>query len=312
MTKGSAARKSYTSSSALTYWSGIIQSCASINRKNAKGSATRDPVLAEVSVMHNFFAAFGHLLLQTLHSTVGWMGTTLLALAVGAINHNVIPYVDRLLDGETLVVKPSLKRIRGTVIVAVTTWLLLYGLNVIYAIYIDHRDLVSQNQSLIREAGGQKWKLQSEATKIQDLNNRLSALTQPEAPDSLRRRTVKLADEWTAYLVGMLESKNKPPDTFPISPDPDSSEEHKKAIQATQNYYRGLEEYYAKHFRDRFVGIVKEYENRGVRTGYLANEFAQRTPYIPQLASVMDGLDDISRFRDLAYHVDARDHLITF
>jgi hypothetical protein len=110
----------------------------------------------------------------------------------------------------------------------------------------------------------------------------------------------------------VLENKNKPPDTFPKSPDPDSSEEHKKAIQATHNYYLGIEDYYAKHFRDRFVGIVKEYENRGVRTGYLANDFAQRVPYVPQTGSVMDGLDDISRFRDLAYHVDARDHLITF
>jgi hypothetical protein len=39
--KGSATRKSQTSHSALTYWSGMIHVCANINGNNAKGCATR-------------------------------------------------------------------------------------------------------------------------------------------------------------------------------------------------------------------------------------------------------------------------------
>jgi len=110
-------------------------------------------------------------------------------------------------------------------------------------------------------------------------------------------------------LIERLEDKNKPQDAFPNSADPNPSEERKRQIAASQAYYRGIEEYYSKHFKDRFVGIVKEYNAKGVGTGYLESDF-QRVPYIPQIGSVMEGLDTISRFLDLAYHVDARDHLI--
>jgi hypothetical protein len=178
--------------------------------------------------------------------------------------------------------------------------------------FLAYRNTVHNLYTVIEEKRQYRIEKNSLNATTADLNAKLAAYTLPEAPDSLRRRTFKLADEFSMYLVSMLENKNKPPDAFPNSADPNPSEERKKEIQASQAYYRGIEDYYAKHFRDRFVGIVKEYENRGVRTGFLANDFAQRVPYIPQLGSVMDGLDEISRFRDLAYHVDARDHLITF
>ncbi len=67
-----------------------------------------------------------------------------------------------------------------------------------------------------------------------------------------------------------------------------------------------------KHFRDRMVGIIKEYETRGVSVHYLENDFKQRVPYPPEAGSVWDGMDDLSRFRELAYRVHARDHLIVF
>ncbi|SRR5713101_308723 len=178
--------------------------------------------------------------------------------------------------------------------------------------FLAYRNTVHNLYTVIDEKRQCNIQKNAQAATINELNTKLSEFIQPEPPDSLRRRTVKLADEFSIYLASMLENKNKPPDASPNSADPNPSEERKKEIQASQAYYRGIEDYYAKHFRNRFVGIVKEYENRGVRTGYLANDFAQRVPYIPQTGSVMDGLDEISRFRDLAYHVDARDHLITF
>jgi hypothetical protein len=260
--------------------------------------------------MPTFFVALGHLLYRSFVDLVfGWMSTSFVAIAVGALNYWVSPYIDRIIHGDKAVNKP---RLTGSVVVACATWFLLFGISVIHTIYMDHVHLVSESQSLINQIAAKDQVLRQNRNTIDDLSAKLSALTTQEPNDSLRRRTVKLADEFTMYLAGMLESKKKPPDAFPNSADPNPSEERKKEIQASQTYYQGIEDYYAKHFRDRFVGIVKEYEYRGVRTGYLANEFAQRVPYIPQLGSVMDGLDDISRFRDLAYHVDARDHLITF
>jgi hypothetical protein len=225
------------------------------------------------------------------------MATSLLALAVGAINYWVPPYVDARIHGDKTVNKP---RLAGSIIVVFATWLLLFSFSVIHTIYADHVLLVSENQSLIGQIALKDQMFQQNAGTIHDLSGKLSALTIQEPNDS----------EFTIYLAS--KQQNKPPDAFPNSADPNPSEERKKAMQASQTYYRGIEDYYAKHFKDRFVGIVKEYDSKGVGTGWLANSFAQRVPMIPQAGSVMDGMDEISRFRDLAYHVDARDHLITF
>ncbi len=129
-----------------------------------------------------------------------------------------------------------------------------------------------------------------------------------ELSDSLRRRTFKLADEYTAFFVQVQQ--DKPPDAVPNSAEPSPSEERKKAMQIYKDYWQKVADQYASRFKERFVGITKEYESRGVRVGFLANDFAQRMPMIPQLGSAWEGMDEISRFRELAYHVDARDHLI--
>jgi hypothetical protein len=62
------------------------------------------------------------------------------------------------------------------------------------------------------------------------------------------------------------------------------------------------------------VGIVKEYESKGVSTHYLENDFKQRVPGLMAIGSGWEGspMDELSQFRDLAYRVDARDHLIVF
>jgi hypothetical protein len=202
---------------------------------------------------------------------------------------------------------------------ALGTWALVFAVillrtptKVLSEANANLNNVIVEKRQLNVNVDSQTREIEQLKSELADSKQKFEAVEMSEAPDSLRRRTFKLADEFTMYLAGMLDNKNKPPDASPNSADPNPSEERKKEIQASQAYYRGIEDYYAKHFRDRFVGIVKEYENRGVRTGYLANDFAQRVPYIPQLGSVMDGLDEISRFRDLAYHVDARDHLIAF
>ncbi len=131
-----------------------------------------------------------------------------------------------------------------------------------------------------------------------------------EAYDSLRRRTRRLADEYYKYARKRLE--DHPPNAYPDSSDPNPFEERKKMIQACQKYDRETEDYYLRHFKDRMVGIIREYNAKGVKTGYLESSLAQRPPGFTLPGSGWEGsqLDELSRFRELAYHVDARDHLI--
>jgi hypothetical protein len=258
--------------------------------------------------MRPFLVALGHLLWRSLTGLVGgWMATSILALVVGLITHFMAPRIDAMIHGEKSVKK---SRITGSVIVTLTTWLLLFAFSMTSTVYTDHVRLVSENHSLVGQNSSKDQALKQNADTIRDLSNKLSALTSQEPNDSLRRRTFKLADEFTAFLV--KSQKDKPPDAFPSSADPNPSEERKKAMRESQAYYRAIEDFYFMHFKDRFVGIVKEYNAKGVRTGYLEYDFAQRVPYIPAHGSVTDGTDDLSMLRDLAYHVDGRDHLITF
>jgi hypothetical protein len=134
----------------------------------------------------------------------------------------------------------------------------------------------------------------------------------PEPQDSLRRRTEKAADELYEYLE--KRAANQPPFAGPNSNDPNPSDETKKAIQRYQAYAQETENYYMRHFKDRMVGIIREYQLKGVPVRYLENDFSrtQLLPYIAAVGSVGEGADDLSQFRELAFHVDARDNLITF
>jgi len=131
-----------------------------------------------------------------------------------------------------------------------------------------------------------------------------------EPSDSLRKRTMRAADELHEYLEKRAEGR--PPDAWPNSNEPDPSPERKAAIKLSQSYAQETQDYYMKHFKDRLMGIVKEYESIGVPTRHLENDFKQRVPGIAEAGSAWEGMDDLSRFRELAYRVDARNHLIVF
>ncbi len=135
-------------------------------------------------------------------------------------------------------------------------------------------------------------------------------LASKEPKDSLRRRTVQVVNELRNYLK--VRAEHQPPVAYPNSNEPNPSEERKKEIQTWQRYQLETEDYYFKNFKDRMVGIVKEYESKGVHTRYLENDFNQRVPGLVPVGSVWEGMDELNQFRDLAYHVDARDHLIVF
>jgi hypothetical protein len=230
------------------------------------------------------------------------MGTTLFALFVGAIRYYIGPRIEAWIHGEPYTKPETRHRVTATVIVAVGTWVLLFAVGVVTTVYRDHVNYTAQNAEL-------RIKVQEQHQEIKQLQEQVKQLAvEPEAPDSLRKRTWALADEWTAYVTKKLADPNKPPDASPNSSDPHPSEEQQKAIQKSQEFYRGVEQYYREHFKDRFIGIIEEYKNVGVDTHFLESTFAQFTPYpVPQGGLAYN--DPLSQFRELAYHVDAKGHL---
>lgn len=131
----------------------------------------------------------------------------------------------------------------------------------------------------------------------------------PEPAESLRRRTMRLADEMEKYLKARGE--NEPPLAGPDSSDPNPSEERRMAIKKSRDYQQATFEYYSHHFKDRMIGIIREYDAKGVRTGWLEKSAEQRVPLIVVTMESINA-DDLDQFRELAYHVDANDRLIVF
>jgi hypothetical protein len=134
----------------------------------------------------------------------------------------------------------------------------------------------------------------------------------PESPSSLRRRTMKVADDISIYLRERQD--HHPPSAYPDSSVPNPTDERKKAIQVCLAYDQETMDYYSRHFKDRMIGIVREYNVKGVKTGYLERSFEQRIPIMGGPGTIIeDGpLDEVAQFRSLAYRVDESDNLITF
>lgn len=164
-----------------------------------------------------------------------------------------------------------------------------------------------------RLANYESLKLQVDDLEGQNakLGNQVQQLTPKlERTDSLRRRTIRLADEEQKYFLMRFQAH--PPFAYPDSRDPNPSEERKKEIQRCQSYDRETEDYYDKHFKERMVGIIHEYNSKGVRTGYLEPDVSHRMPviYLPGSVGEDSYADDLYQFRELVYHVDAQDNLI--
>jgi hypothetical protein len=147
--------------------------------------------------------------------------------------------------------------------------------------------------------------------QIVSLQKRLDGANPPESPNSLRHRTNQVADEIQKYLE--LRDQAHPPRVYPDSRIPNPDDDLKKSIKTSQDYDRDTQEYFLKHFKDRMVGILKEYDAKGVTVGYLI--FSADRGYLnvaKQGAPIEDMcFDDLKKFRELAYHVDAAGNLIT-
>jgi len=258
--------------------------------------------------MHDLFKALLHLLWHSTTGLVGgWMGTTILALAVGLLINQVGPRLDAWYRGEKFVGKP--RRI-GTLLVTIGTWIVLFSASLVSTIYRDHANLVSENQSLAGQFLSQGQQLKQNQTTISDLKDELAAFQVPESQDSLRKRTLRLADEMSAHLSA--RENNHPPRAYPDSRDPNPTPERQKAIEISQQYDQETLDYWMKHFKDRVIGIIREYNARGVRTGFLESAAGQRVFMMAPPGQQGDQIYEMEEFRDLAYHVDAHDRLITF
>jgi hypothetical protein len=133
----------------------------------------------------------------------------------------------------------------------------------------------------------------------------------PESPTSLRRRTMKLANEVSDFLRGRYEAH--PPFAYPNSNDPNPSEERKAAIKKAEKYDQETTDEYMRKYKDRAVGIISEYRAKGVSVGFLGQSFSQRVPVwaIPGSMWEDNPQNELVQFRELAFHVDGKDELIS-
>jgi hypothetical protein len=136
----------------------------------------------------------------------------------------------------------------------------------------------------------------------------------PEPEDSLRRRTIKLANDIDHYVEERWA--NHPERAYPDPKDTNPTEERKKAIQACLKYDQDTTNFFNDNFKDKWIGIVREYAAKGVKTAFLENDAEQNHPaqytFFPFAPAREDGtyMSAQSRFRELAYHVDARGNRI--
>jgi hypothetical protein len=147
---------------------------------------------------------------------------------------------------------------------------------------------------------------------IQVTSSTVAVPTIREPKNSLRRRTMQLADEIEKYIVMRASDPSRPPIAVPNSSEPNPSEERKKAIERYRKYEQETLDYYFAHYRDRMIGIIREYNAKGMRTWYLESDARQRPPIFVMPGSVGEGMftDDLYQFRELAYHVDGEGNLI--
>jgi hypothetical protein len=151
--------------------------------------------------------------------------------------------------------------------------------------------------------------------RIVELETQVKALTPFQEPeDSLRRRTISLSNDLDHYIEERWA--NRPEPAYPDPKEPNPSEERKKAIQRTAKWDQETLNHYNDHFKDKWIGIVKEYEGKGVKVGTLVNDAEQNHPvqrtFFPFAPIAEDGFCQFAqtRFRELAYHVDGRDNRI--
>ena len=107
-----------------------------------------------------------------------------------------------------------------------------------------------------------------------------------EPKDSLRRRTVALANDLGVFLAERWAKR-------PAGHGDDTM----KYDQATYNLYMKL-------YKARTVGILQELQDKGLDTGLLAAPGGAQSRFLLP--------DEIRQLRDLAYHLDEKGNAVRF
>ena len=132
-----------------------------------------------------------------------------------------------------------------------------------------------------------------------------------ESPNSLRLRTLKLVNELNQFW-----SQRPQPIRQPIQ-NP-STDEERKSNAAWDQYWRDVGvDYQNANYKERLLGIVREYKNKGIPTGFMEQGIDQPNRFVGAGSFGGSALDDCFRYmnelcelREFAYHVDAQDQPI--
>jgi len=149
------------------------------------------------------------------------------------------------------------------------------------------------------------------AKENRDLRAELAVLTKPAPPNSLRHRTFELVNELNLFWA------NRP--TPPPQPVPNPMSDIDRARNARWDRYEKETRaaYQSREFNQRILGIVRDYQAKGVSIGYLDKAAEQPERFIGSSLPSPDGgfsldpcdqfMSELCRFRELAFHVDAYD-----
>lgn len=195
----------------------------------------------------------------------------------------------------------------------------IIALGIIIAELLAYRDQRANLFKVIEEKQQCSLQVNSLNQQILDMQGRISTLskaTRIESPNSLRRRTIRLADEILAWEQERYE--HHPPYAYPdIQRDPTPTPERQKLIDACLKYDRETFDQFNRRFKDEWIEIVRKYELENVKVGSLANDAEQSHPaqdaslgaqFVPVQMDNGTYFTALSRFRELAYHVNADGH----
>src|SRR5260370_35607492 len=215
--------------------------------------------------MHAFLSSLGHLFWKSLTSLVGgWMGTTLLALALVIVNYWVAPWIDAKLHGG-MAVKD--RRLTGSLIITGTTWLLLFGISVIHTVYTEHTNLVLKNQALAeanRQFSGQIDALSTELQKEKQENAALKEQVPSET--SLKIRAFRAANEYERLFRRRAKDAPTCNQTSTMSP-----EEQRAAIEPCNKYMFETMAEYDQKIAPEVMALVEIFRAKGMNVKDIEN-----------------------------------------
>jgi len=152
-------------------------------------------------------------------------------------------------------------------------------------------NVINEKQELSSQACSLNRQLEDQTHRLQVSEQKLATLTRPESPNSLRRRTLHLADELEAFV----EKEQAKQAEF--------MREYGNEQKALQNFQiESQARFVSSGLQARAVETVQQLEARGLPLG-LGLKYISQNGYF--------GLD-VEHLRDLAYRLDGGNNLVTF